>query len=96
MLLVAAEDEHMARERTLFKNRLDCRAQSGETTAQVRDAGGNLDVRAHRQGDHRVRPSSAARVHSGSAVPSMRTRACPRSISMIPDLVPLDLRRFPD
>src|SRR5262249_23362389 len=85
-----AKDEDMSREWALLKDRLYCCAQSGETTPQIRYTGCNPDLRPGWHRDHRISPSSAARTQSGSAVPSIRTRACPKSMSMIPAL-----RAFP-
>src|SRR5207248_6731644 len=79
-----AKDEDMPRERTLLEDRLYCCAQSGETTPQIRYTSCDPDLRPGWQRHHRISPSIAARTQSGSAVPSIRTRACPKSMSMIP------------
>ena len=78
-----------------FQNRLHDRAQSGESSPQIRHAGGDPDLRARRQSDHRIRPSSS-RSHAVRICGAFdRTRAWPRSISMMPVLVDFGLGRWP-
>src|SRR5262249_60109995 len=89
----AAENKYVARKWILLENGLYRGTQSSESAAQIRYSRGYPDVRARRQCNHRASPSSAARTHSGSALPSMRIRAWPRSISIMPDFLWLDLRR---
>src|SRR5205823_15023918 len=82
----------MAGKRFLLENGLDRRAQSRKTTPQVRHPRRQPDLGARRWRNHRISPSSAALTQSGSTVPSMRTRAWPKSISMMPVRFVLDFR----
>ena len=74
----------MTAERLLILNRLDHRAESGKSTSQIRYSGSNPDLRSSGRIDHRQRLSIAERTQSTSAAPSIRTRACPKSMSMMP------------
>ncbi len=68
----------------LLHHGLHHRAQPRKPLPHVGHPGRNPDPRPRRQRDHRTSPSSAARTQSASARPMTRTRACPRSMSIVP------------
>ena len=81
----AAEDEHVTRVRILFEHGLRDGAQAGEAAAHIGDAGGDPDVRARGQRDHRPSCSRIMRRFSGSTSPSTRMRARPSSMWIVPE-----------
>src|SRR5215472_16168836 len=81
----SAEDEDVARIRILLQGGLRQRAKPSETAAEIRDAGGNPDVRSRWQTDHRTTRSKRARRFSLSTAPSMRIRALPNSTTITPE-----------
>src|SRR5215472_8557593 len=80
----AAEDENMARVRILLQRRLRDGTQPGEAASQIGNAGGNPDIRAGGQRNHRPTRSRTRRRLSASTGPSMRIRARPTSTTITP------------
>src|SRR5579872_3054908 len=84
MTTTTAEDKNVSRKGILFELGLHHSAQTGEAAPQVGHSSCDPDLGLRRQRDHLSKCSSTAFNACASAFPSMRIRAFPNLIWMLP------------
>src|SRR5258708_386739 len=84
MTTATAEDKDVSRKGILFELGLHHSAQTGEAAPQIGHSGCDPDLGLRRERDHLSKRSSTALNACPSAFPSMRIRAFPNLIWMVP------------